>query len=466
MISSLDVLNLNALFNGAKLFISGLVVDNLHICGILLNAVFDSPARCLFQNMVQFNGFCGCPYCYAPGKSVQTSEGGHTLTYPFNYENPNGHHELRTHLSNTRDGEEAEQKKANGVGNIRGVKGLGFFNYLPNFDIVRGVSVDYMHCVLLAVMKMLMTLWFDKSHRNEHFSISTKAKEVDERLLNIKPPKFLTSFPRSLTEVSHFKAAELKNFLLNYYSLPCLFSILPMDQFNHFSLLVYAIYIFLQQNITAKDILQCRKFLLEFVINVPVMYGERYMTSNVHLLLHLADKVEDLGPLWCSSCFYFEDFNGQLRRLFHGTQQIETRIAFAAGVHQSLPKIAQSLKVGSCEQDLFEKMMTKNIQRTSENITEAVSVVGAFSCRPCTEEELGAIQNSVGNVKSVTFFKRLYSRQQIIHSVNYYASSRRNNSVIKLQSGSYGQVQNFVKVIPVCACIRCNCRPWQCLWPL
>lgn len=150
---------------------------------------------------------------------------------------------------------------------------------------------------------MLMTLWFDKTHRNEHFSISTKAKEVDERLLNIKPPKFLTSFPRSLTEVSHFKAAELKNFLL-YYSLPCLFGILPMDQFNHFLLLVYAIYIiyiFLQQNITAKDILQCRKFLLEFVINVPVMYGERYMTSNVHLLPHLADKVEDLGPLWCSS---------------------------------------------------------------------------------------------------------------------------------------------------------------------
>lgn len=425
------------------LFHSGLVVDNLRIRGILLNAVFDSPARCLFQNMVQFNGFCGCPYCYAPGKSVQTSERGHTLTYPFNYENPNGHHELRTHLSNTRDGVEAEQKKANGINNIRGVKGLGYFNYLPNFDIVRGVSVDYMHCVLLGVMKMMMTLWFDKAHRNEHFNISTRAKEVDERLLNIKPPKYLTRFPRSLTEVSHFKTAELKNFLL-YYSLPCLFGILPMDQFNHFSLLVYAIYVFLQQKITAKDILQCRKFLLEFVINVPVLYGERYMTSNVHLLLHLADKVEDLGPLWCSSCFYFEDFNGQLRRLFHGTQHIETQIAFAAGVHQSLPKMAQSLKVGSCEQDFFEKMMTKNIQRISENISEEVSVVGAYSCRPCTVEELGAIQNSVGNVKSVTFFKRLHSRHQIIHSVNYHASSRRNNSVIKLQGG---------------ACVHCSCRP-------
>lgn len=31
--------------------------------------------------------------------------------------------------------------------------------------------------------------------------------------------------------------------------------------------------------------------------------------------------------------------------------------------------------------------------------------------------------------------------------------------MIKLESGSFGQVQNFVKVIPVCACIRCNCRP-------
>lgn len=95
--------------------------------------------------MIKFNGFCGCPYCYAPGESVQTSDRGHTLTYPLNCENPNEHLELFTHLSNTRNGIEADQNKAKGFSNILGAKGIIFFNYLPNFDIFRGVWVDYMH---------------------------------------------------------------------------------------------------------------------------------------------------------------------------------------------------------------------------------------------------------------------------------------------------------------------------------
>lgn len=95
--------------------------------------------------MIKFNGFCGCPYCYAPRESVQTSDRGHTLTYPLNCENPNEHLELFTHLSNTRNGIEADQKKAKGFSNILGAKGIIFFNYLPNFDIFRGVWVDYMH---------------------------------------------------------------------------------------------------------------------------------------------------------------------------------------------------------------------------------------------------------------------------------------------------------------------------------
>lgn len=109
---------------------------------------------------------------------------------------------------------------------------------------------------------------------------------MDERLLNITPPESLTRFPRSLTEMSHFKAAELSSLL------QCIVFIrnLPMDHFNHVFLLVYAIYVFLQQKITATEILKCRKYLLKFVINVLVLYGTRYMTSNVHLFLYLADS--------------------------------------------------------------------------------------------------------------------------------------------------------------------------------
>lgn len=65
---------------------AGLQVDGLTVRGVLLNGVFDSPARCLFQNIVQFNGFNGCPYCHAPGQTVRTSEKGHTLAYPWTVE--------------------------------------------------------------------------------------------------------------------------------------------------------------------------------------------------------------------------------------------------------------------------------------------------------------------------------------------------------------------------------------------
>lgn len=304
--------------------------------------------------MVQFNGFYGCPYCEVPGKSVQTSERGYTLSYPFNLDSQHGHHQLRTHTSLTRNAREAEERKATGARQnaVCGVKGFSWFSVLPNFDLVRGVAIDYMHCALLGVTKMMMTLWFDKSHKDKIFSIATKISEVDNRLLKIKPPNFIARLPRSLSEVSHYKASELKNFLL-CYSIPMLFGILPEDQFQHFSLLVYSVFILLQERITSEDLANCRRMLMEFVLNIPVLYSERYSTSNAHLLLHLVDKVQDLGPLWCSSCFYFEDFNGQLRRLFHGTQHIESQIAFAVCIHQ----MAQSLQVGSSELDFYRKLM-------------------------------------------------------------------------------------------------------------
>ncbi|XP_062567995.1 uncharacterized protein LOC134230240 [Saccostrea cucullata] len=430
-----------------QIYRTGLKVDNLTIRGILLNGVFDAPARCLFQNMVQFNGFNGCPYCLVPGKTVQTSERGHTLAYPFNLDSTTGFHEPRTHESFTRCGEEAETNKTNGgkQSAVSGVKGLTWFSYFPHFNIVRGVAIDYMHCVLLGVVKMLLTLWFDKSHRNEPYSIASRIGEVDRRLLAIKPPNFISRFPRSLVDVSHFKAAELKNFLL-YYSLPCLFGILSEDQFHHFSLLVFTTYKLLQDKISSRDILHCRQMMLEFVLNIPVLYHERYSTSNIHLLLHIVDKVEDLGPLWSSSCFYFEDFNGQLRRLFHGTQHIQCQIAFAVGVHQSLPQLSQMLNHGTSERDLFLRLTEKKSQPTSENICDSVYVIGAFYNRPFTQEEERALTLAVGNFDSVLFFKRLSKDHQILHSAEYKATTRRNNTVVGYGGNSYGIIQTLVKV--------------------
>ena len=68
---------------------------------IVLSSVFDSPARCLFQNFTQFNGYSGCPFCLTVGETVQTSARGHTQTYTFDLNSDTGHGPPRKHKNTT-----------------------------------------------------------------------------------------------------------------------------------------------------------------------------------------------------------------------------------------------------------------------------------------------------------------------------------------------------------------------------
>ena len=125
--------------------------------------------------------------------------------------------------------------------------------FVPSFDIIRGVALDYMHCILLGVVKMLLNLWFDKAYRNESFYAGNLIKTVDERLTAISLPHYITRTPRSLSQLSHFKASELKAFLL-FYGEACMWQILPDEYFQHFLLLVEGTYILLQDSISCTDL--------------------------------------------------------------------------------------------------------------------------------------------------------------------------------------------------------------------
>ena len=127
--------------------------------------------------------------------------------------------------------------------------------FFPGFDIISGVAIDYMHCVLLGITKMLLTLWTDKSYSlNPWYLGSSNMKKLEERYLGIKPPNVITRTPRSvLKNLSHFKASELRSFLL-FYSVPCLWGLLEEEYFQHLLLLVNAIFLLLQDSISPNDI--------------------------------------------------------------------------------------------------------------------------------------------------------------------------------------------------------------------
>ena len=55
--------------------------------------------------------------------------------------------------------------------------------------------------------------------------------------------------------------------------------------------------------------------------------GERYASLNLHYLLHYPEAVQQLGPMWANTCYEFENANGELKQLFHGTRKIDIQVS-------------------------------------------------------------------------------------------------------------------------------------------
>ncbi|KAK0078806.1 hypothetical protein PV326_009124, partial [Microctonus aethiopoides] len=79
-------------------------------------------------------------------------------------------------------------------------------------------------------------------------------------------------------------------------------------------------------SITVDHFEQSKQLLLAFVSKSQVLYDPKFMVSNVHALLHLPEVVEDLGPLWTTSCFPFEDLLGKMVDYVHGTRYVGLQI--------------------------------------------------------------------------------------------------------------------------------------------
>ena len=144
----------------------------------LLNAVCDKPAKCICQNFAQFNGNCGCSKCKQAGVTSPAGK-GFVHAYPFNKDNPCG-------PKRTKEGtlESAYSAVSQGK-SVEGVKGPSWFLYFTYFDIIRGFCIDWMHGVLLGVVRMLLNLWFCPSSHGKLWYCGDAVKLADLRLLQI-----------------------------------------------------------------------------------------------------------------------------------------------------------------------------------------------------------------------------------------------------------------------------------------
>lgn len=418
-------------------------------CVFVICGTADLPARSLMCNTVQYNGKYGCCKCLQPGETFKTSHRGHVHVFPFDVENPEG--PPRTHEGILQDANTALNE--NKV--INGIKGPTFLQRLKYYDLAAGVCIDYMHGVLLGVTKLLLTLWFSTEKSTEIFSVHKSVEFVDKRLTDIKPPNSISRVPRSIKEhLKHWKASELRSWLL-YYSAPVLQDVLAVEYYQHFLLFVHAVYILLQDSISTSDLSNANELLQHFCCLFAALYGERYMTCNIHQLLHLSRMVYDMGPLWAYSCFPFENANGVLMKLYHGTQCIDQQIAKTVSIMQYIPYLEiKHIKDDTPEMDFIREL--KGIpKRNDKHLQEDVYVVGATNRKRLQQGEIDCLIAYLGHFPfTYISFNRIRVGNEIFHSKRYKRCSARNSYTIAYRendgSVEFGQIDFYMKLNTYC----------------
>ncbi|XP_062511672.1 uncharacterized protein LOC134187542 isoform X2 [Corticium candelabrum] len=395
----------------------------------------DLPAKALLLHCQQYNGCFGCSECEIKGQVVPRLR-GHTTSF--------WQQSLaikRTHKSVCHQAQVALQ--TNKV--VVGVKGYSPLSWLDEFDVVKQTPIDYMHCVLLGVTKMLLNLWFNSRNKTNPYYIGHHTGLIDERLSSIFPPTEISRKPGLISKMSDWKASQYRAFLL-YYMVPVLADVLDQQYWIHAFCLASALHSLLSSSITADDLLVIDQSLNQFVTDMKLHYGLEYCSMNVHLLTHLVDHVKLFGPLWTHSCFEFESANLRLRNLVHGKRYPDQQIV--NGWHRE--HCAFNISQESKEVQALHESLSHSSVRSENNCNEV-----ALKCKrkQCLDgDQVSALMMVLGQAPEAC---ELYTRASWSGKTfcsSGYLKSKRMNSVVQFQKSvgttQFGLIDCFVSPIP------------------
>lgn len=419
----------------------------------LLNGTADLPARSLLCNSVQYNGSFSCWKCLQKGETSERGK-GHTHIFPYITANPKGPE--RTVNDVHRDAQQAMnnlEHRSTGY-SVNGVKGPSWLTFFPKYNIVSGISIDYMHGVLLGVQKLMLRLWFSSEFKSKNFSFHKHVQTVDFRLKNLKPTLDISRLPRSIeNDLKYWKASEYRSFLL-YFGAPVLFGILDKNRFNHYLQLVNGIHILLKYGSTKDEVSDAETMLLNFCANFECLYDKCFMTLNIHQLVHLADSVRILGPLYTHSCFSFEDKNGFLLKMIQGTQNIDSQIVTGVSFVQKIPELKQKFLESTVKGSELEKLLnaieSPNLLIRGEMVERGVYILGGVKLRDLLEDEYMKLCDFLGYApvhEKFRTFKRIEFLSYIIYGLHYKRMTKRDNSTIMYMDGNdvcFGRVRFFL----------------------
>lgn len=269
----------------------GIIINDKSIpCRIDL-IICDAPAKSFILGIKGHNGYSSCTKCITEGSYINGK-----MCFP----------EMNAQLRTDADFRSRKDENYH-IGHSALLE-------IPNFDLVHGVPLDYMHLVCLGVTRKLLYMWLfgELKVRLRHRKVESISWQLENVLTLYMPSEFARK-PRSLAFVKLWKATEFRNLLL--YTGPIAFkSFLQKDLYDHFIVLHVAIRILCSSSLRnfidyAHDLLQ------HFVSSFKLLYGTHNVSHNVHGLNHIVQDVRKLGTLDCFSAFKFENYLQTFKKL-------------------------------------------------------------------------------------------------------------------------------------------------------
>ena len=287
---------------------------------------------------------------------------------------------------------------------------------LPDYDIIRGTSIDYMHGALLGVTKLFMQFWFGPSHKKKEYSIFHKLNVADKRLLALTPPNYITRAPRSINWI--FVIGKLLS--IDLFCCIILFQFC-MDFYQIFN---FNTFIFCSWNLSSlknKGHSSGHRCFKTFPVSLCVPIWKNLSSplyDNEHSFrCPSCWYCQGTCPLYIYSLFHFGDKNGYLLKLIHGTQNIS---------HQLSNAVSSS-------------------QHTNMLILNNVFAVGSFKFyTPSSMESQLFFDKHPVAVKSATPFPSIKVSGYTIRSRRFTKEKRRNSTTVFLYSNRYFSVEKFV----------------------
>lgn len=253
--------------------------------------VCDAPAKSFVKSIKGHTGYFSCSKCMQEGEYVNNR-----ICFP----------DLEFILR-TDDDFLSQRQEEHHVG-------LTILQEIPNFGLISGFPLDYMHLICLGVVKkLIVSLWLNGK---PPYKLSARKIElISEQLVlqSCNIPKEFCRKPRGLNEAKRWKATEFRQFLL-YTGVVVLCRILPKNYYINFVALHLATSILCNKKSNKTEIDYAASLLKYFVQSFKLLYGKDQMSHNVHNLLHIKEDVQNFGCLDNFSAFYFENY---LQSFFH-----------------------------------------------------------------------------------------------------------------------------------------------------